>query len=346
VSFLDDAHYLAFLRETHPELALSLADDATPTFTGTLDTRAPLLPGRWRALRDLAHTLAPARVAPRALFVGVPFEPYEQTRLLDDIGDLTRFTGELRVRAREGQHDVVVLTNVHRMHPRVDALKAHGFLELPSFPDCVLSLDGMRSFDDVLATRSRVRRRNARRHLHRFARAGHTVKRVHDSQAYARALFDSYAPFYARANVRWFPHSERYFAGVAALDARVVLSVAFDNHGAVSGFVLGFVDDRDGVRTFHSGRIGVHPTYHMRDAVYFRMVYRAIEDAIACGAERISLEPTAYRVKRRLGAHIVPLVNLILPVSTLWRLVARRAASLGARALRHLDDVDVLEEHY
>jgi len=346
VSFLDDAHYLSFLRETHPELALSLAHGSIPTFAGTLDTRAPLLPGRWRTLRDLAHTIAPTRVAPHALFVGVPFEPYEQTHLLDEFTDIARFVDEIRACAQEGKHDVVVLTNVRRTHARVEALCALGFLELPSFPDCLLSLAGARTFDDVLATRSRTRRRNVRRHMHRFTRAGHTLRRVRDSQTHARSLFDSYAPFYTRANVRWFPHSEGYFAGIAALDPRVVLSVAFDEREIVSGFVLGFIDDRDGVRTFHSGRIGVHPAHHMRDAVYFRLVYRAIEDAIACGADRISLEPTAYRFKRRLGAHIVPLVNLILPVSSLWRLVARRAAPLGARALRHLDDVEVLEEHY
>jgi len=350
-SIFDDERTVAFFAETHPELRLSARRVSTtgialPTFVGVLDTRAPLAPGPWRSLRDVAHLVSPRTIAPRALFVGLPFEPYEQTHLVERAPKDPAWTRALAdAAAREGCA-VVVWPNVRRGHAAHRALLEAGFIDLPSFPDCVLDLDDVASFDDVIARRSRARRKAIRRHARRFTRAGHTIARVIDARGLSRALFACYAPLYERANVRWFPHHEGYLGGVASLGDDVTLSVARDPSGEVSGFVLGFVDEVYGARTFHAARIGVHPRFHHKDDVYFRLVYRAVEDAFAARCARVSLEPTAYRVKLSLGARLVPLVNMLLPVSSSWRLLARGAHTLGARALAHLTDANALALRY
>lgn len=350
-SIFDDERTIAFFADTHPELRLSARRVSTrgaplPTFVGVLDTRAPLAPGPWRSLRDAAHLLSPRTVAPRALFVGLPFEPYEQTHLVERAPFSPQWTSALvDAAAREGCA-VVVWPNVRRGHAAHRSLVQAGFIDLPSFPDCVLDTDDVTSFEDVIARRSRTRRKAMRRHARRFARAGHVLSRETDAHDLSRALFACYAPLFERANVRWFPHHEAYLGGIASLGPDVMLSIARDGEGGVSGFVLGFVDESGGTRTFHAARIGVHPRFHHRDDVYFRLVYRAVEDAIEARCARVSLEPTAYRVKLSLGARLVPLVNMLLPVSSTWRLLARGAHTVGARALAHLTDADALAQRY
>lgn len=344
VSLLLEPRYRRLLAETHPELRIR--DDVleVPTFEAPLDVREPLLPGAVKDILTGFTEATPAYVVPRSLFLGTPFERYDQTHLFDEVEAPVRLAQQARSHARDRKLEMVVLTNVsthHEMMPRwLDA----GFVSLPSFPDTLVDLD-VPSFEAHLMRLPQGDRSGIRRNIRRFERAGHSLEDVRDSHGLGDALFGAYRPFFERATVRWQPHSEAYFERLTELGSRVRLTVARDTDGRVIGFVVNFEDGRD----FQAGRIGVVPDFHKRDAVYFRLLYRAMEDAFARATTRrarLSLEPTGYRMKRHLGARAKPLVNLVLGVSLRWRTLLQGFAPLGRWLLGHLDDRQVLEQAY
>ncbi|MCB9652120.1 MAG: GNAT family N-acetyltransferase, partial [Deltaproteobacteria bacterium] len=158
-------------------------------------------------------------------------------------------------------------------------------------------------------------------------------------------LFAAYRPFFERATVRWQPHSEAYFRRLSELGPRARITAAMTDDGDVAGFVVNF---RDG-HNFQAGRIGVSPRFDRKDAVYFRLLYHALEESFALSdtrRARLSLEPTGYRMKRHLGARSVPMVNLVMGVNATWRGLLGGFAGVGRRLLRHLEDRVALEQEY
>jgi len=344
---LDDPRYYRFLGETHPQLEISATRLDVPSYLATLDVREPLLRGPVRAALDVGRVVSSAHVTPRALFLGTPFERYEQTHLFDAIHDPPALTRAARRAAERRGCEIVVITCVDPHHRRVRDLERCGFVMLPSFPDTVVPLHG-ESFDDHLGTLPPGDRSGVRRNIRHFHDAGHTLETVRSSSALGEALYDAYRPMFQRAAVKWLPHTPDYFAGLGDLDDRVRLTVARDPEGAPIGLIINFEDGEDDAhrRVFQAGRIGVLPRYHRRDSVYFRLMYHVLEEAIARGGTHVSLEPTGYRMKRHLGAERKPLVNLVHGVSPTWRLLLGGAAGLGRFLLRHLDDDSKLERRY
>ena len=79
-SFLESTAYFEYLQKTHPDLRMSF-EAGVPYYVAPLYFYEPLRPGWLKtALRGLA-AYWPRFGAPRALFLGSPFEPYEQTAL-------------------------------------------------------------------------------------------------------------------------------------------------------------------------------------------------------------------------------------------------------------------------
>ncbi len=343
-ALLDDARYFAYLQQTHPALDVSVDALAVPSFVARLDTREPLLPGMWRAAVSAAASVDRAHVTPRSLFLGTPFERYDQTTMLDAALDAASLARAAPTRAADQRLPPVVITHVAPSHPPVTALLRAGFVALPSFPDTVIDLAN--SWDAHLQRLPQGDRSGIRRNIRRFEAAGHTLERLRDSRADGGALWEAYKPMFDRARVRWQPHTPAYFEGLASLDPQVRLTVARDAAGDVIGFVVSFVDPRHDGLAMQAGRVGVRSDYHRRDAVYFRLLYHLVEESIALGAKLISMEPTGYRMKRHLGARAVKLVNLVKGVSPSWRLALGLGAALGRGLLGHLDDLQRLEREY
>ena len=340
---LDDAKYLEFLAATHPGLRISPTRFDVPVFIGPLDVREPMLPGGvTRKLADLASKFAPtALLHPQAFFVGTPFERYDQTHVLDAITAPEPTLRAFEDAARTENCELVVLTNVDPDHPRVKEWLALGAKTLPSFPDTLIDVVSS-TFADHLAQLPGEDRSGIRRNIRKFDDKGHQLERLVDTGAEARELFACYRPYFDDATVQWFPHTEAYFAGVGLLDPRVHMTVARTASGRLIGFIINFVDGTG----FQAGRIGVHPDFHRKDAVYFRLIYWAIEETIATGGGLLSLEPTGYRMKRHLGARAKPLVNLCFGVSTTWKILLGAFSGVGAMLLSHLDGPPTLEKKY
>ena len=344
MSLLLEPGYRRLLAETHPELAITDDRLAVPSFVAPLDVREPLLPGPLKEAVTAFTEVTPALVLPRALFLGTPFERYDQTHVLQEVQDPLRLAQAARAAAQAAGLQVVVLTNVAPAHPRLPSWIEAGFVSLPSFPDTVVDLD-VGGFEQHLLRIPQGDRSGMRRNIRRFERAGHRLVALDDTAPVGPALFRAYRPFFERATVRWQPHSEAYFARLSELGPRARVTAAIARDGDIAGFVVNF---RDGAH-FQAGRIGVSPRFDRRDAVYFRLLYHALEESFALAETpraRLSLEPTGYRMKRHLGARSVPMINLVMGVSAAWRGLLGGFAGVGRRLLRHLEDRAMLERAY
>ncbi len=279
---------------------------------------------------------------PRTLFLGTPFERYEQTHLLERVSDLPELTRSAREAAQAEEIDLVCMTNVSPTAPRYPAWIAAGFVALPSFPDMVVDLKGIESFDAHLARIPPGDRSSVRRNIRKFEKAGLKLSPVRPEDRLGASLWEGYVPFFDRARVKWIPHSPAYFRGISEVAREVSLTTARTAEGQLAGFILNFADGLG----WHAGRIGVLPTWERRDSVYFRLIYHLVEEAIANNASQLSLEPTCYRMKRHLGAHYRPLVNLVYGIHPLWRLMLATLQPVAQLALGHLTNHKQLEKWY
>lgn len=344
---LEAGPYLRLIARTHPALQLSLTRLPLPSFLTRLELSDPLLPGPSRdRLRRLGRRL-PELLRPRALFLGSPFEPYEQSALLNQVADPWALARAVREVARAEGARLALLTNVSASHPRLSAWERAGFIALPSFPDTVLPLGQDASLEAHLRHLPPGDRSGIRRNIRRFERAGFTLERMTESAAEAGALYRAYLPFRQRAVVHWIAHTTDYFRQLPSLGEAVQLTVARDPSGALAGFIINLI----AAGRVQCGRIGVAPRFHRRHAVYFRLLYHAMDQALAHGATAdpgawLSLEPTAYRLKRHLGLHLKPLVNLVLGVSPSWRLGTARLQGPARALLSHLHSPSKLEHLY
>lgn len=338
-SFLRSDGYVDFLTETHPELEMSRVRLPVPSYRTQIILKDAMRPGSW--LRQIVSALAPVLPSrPRALCIGVPFEPYDQTHLLGRLKDPASFVRACREQTLRCGSGLCFFPNVDPSHPGVDALEREGFRIVPSFPDMRIDLD-VDSFEGHLAKIHRDDRSGIRRNIRKFERAGHRLERLRSGEEHAE-LFKAYRTFQERALVPWVPHTVEYFRRLPEMHPDVRVHVARSSAGRLLGFVVNFWESGH----VQSGRIGVVPEYDRRDSVYFRLLYRAVEDALVAPSARfLSLEPTGYRTKRHLGARRVPLVNLLLGASRFWR-AALTSAPLARRFLRHLEEPKMLERFY
>ena len=279
---------------------------------------------------------------PRTLFVGTPFERYEQTHLLDAIDDLDSFRLQAREAGRRDEIDLLCATNISPDHPNYTNWLQAGFVPLPSFPDMVVDLEGIESLDHHLSRIPPGDRSSVRRNIRKFERAGLSLSPVQEADKKGSVLWESYVPFYDRAMVKWIPHSPAYFVGISDISPAVSMTTARDAQDQLAGFILNFEDGP----TWHAGRIGVLPQWERKEAVYFRLIYHLLEEAIAKGANKLLLEPTCYRMKRHLGATYRPLVNLVYGLHPLWRLMLSTLQPLARLALGHLGHQKKLEKWY
>lgn len=335
-NLLFDTRYIKFLAKAHPHLCIGTTDVGTPYYVSTISCLDMLSPGLLsRTIRN-NFFIPSLLISPRTLVFGLPFEPYQQTSTLEALPDVKT----MHIMAKSLRADVILMTNLDPGSTRFRHFQEQGFFSIPSFPDMTLSIHG-NSFEDFLHRLTQKHRYSIRQHMRRFSSKGHKVEKVATvSFELARDCYDAYVGFYDRAKVPWFKYEFDYFHGFLRHVPHGFVKVARTFHGQFIGMVLGM---REG-RYMHITRLGVHPDYVRKDSVLFRLFYAAIEESIATSCEMISLGPTSYRIKRRMGACMKRVKNLISPVSSSWQLLM--ACNPSFFLLRHLTDDTVMEEFY
>ena len=339
---IDSTCYAELISRSHKELNYQVHPILGHQFVAHLDIAEPLLPGPIRSAVEVTQRYLPTHLKPKALFLGTPFEPYRQDDVLSRFTSLREFQIEVESIRQTHNTQCVVMTNITPTHRRISDLLRANFTLLPSFPDMVINLRQFKTFDLYLDSLKPEDRSSVRRKRRVFGERGYTIKASTDASKHAGEIYQAYLPFFERAKVKWFPHSQAFFQEVTKLGSTTRLFLAYDSQGRVAGFSMGFFCG--GI--YHAGRLGVRPDLHQRDRVYFALLYRFIEDAIDLGAQSISLEPTAYRLKRHLGAHPKPVVNAIMGQSNFWRSALALGKPLGHYVLRHLNRLRMLEANY
>jgi hypothetical protein len=342
VHLLDEDAHVDWVGRTHPELELSRERLDLPSFVAPVAVVEALAPkSLTRRLAEVALWVRRELAAPPALFLGTPFERYDQTHFLSG-HDPTRVRAQAMEAAKDMGLELCVLPNVSPDSPHLEAWREAGFVDLTSFPDTRVDLSP-EDFEAHLAGLPQGDRSGIRRNGRKFRRAGHRIERIRDSAPHAEELYEAYRTFFDRAKVHWVPYNLDYFRELTSQGEAVRLFGAFAPDGELIGFVVNFEDGR----MVHTGRLGVSPDYHHKDRVYFALLYHAIEDALGLpGAEELSLEPTSYRTKRHLGAYKVPMVNLVLGTGPTWRALLSTLTPLGRWLLGHLEDERRLERAF
>ncbi|MEM1022277.1 MAG: GNAT family N-acetyltransferase [Myxococcota bacterium] len=334
MGLLDEDAHVDWIARTHPELALSRERLPMPSFVAPVAVMEALEPKSWtRRLAENILQLRRSLAAPPALFLGTPFERYDQSAYLGGV-DPQEIRHLALSAARALGLELCVLPNVAPDDPLLDAWLDAGFVALASFPDTRIDL-APSDFEAHLATLPQGDRSGIRRNERRFGSAGHHITRISDAAPHAETLYHAYRTFFDRAKVHWVPYSLDYFKEITTQGEAVRLFGAFSREEELIGFVLNFEDGA----MVHTGRIGVAPAYHHRDRVYFALLYAAVRDALSLPRARaLSLEPTSYRTKRHLGAVKLPMVNLVLGTGPTWRALLATLTPLGRWMLRHLED--------
>jgi len=287
------------------------------------------------------ENLAPRLLRPTVVGVGTPFEPYNQTKLAVECAVLEHLEEELRVTCGDSNIELALLTNVTLSASEAAFWKTRGWYSLPSFPDMTLPLP-YDSFKDFITHRSSNMRRTIRGHIRKFERSGYRLEWQRDSEQNWRDYFNAYNFVRNRSLVPWIAHSEAYFQKMPSLTPVVELLIALDTQKRPVAF-MSYLNAED---VAHAGRFGILPNHHRKHAIYFRLLYALIERAIKENKRELKLEPTTYRLKRRLGAHYQFTQNLLLPVSTVWKQTLPLAPSLGHFLLEHLQKPNKLESSF
>ena len=118
----------------------------------------------------------------------------------------------------------------------------------------------------------------------------------------AHQMIQGYHHLYVRAGVKWLRHTAAYFESLSSFEDDIFVDVAFGSNQRLVGFIVSY---NDGER-LHGGRIGIMPSHHQKDAVYFRLIYQLIQRGYALKKKEVVLEPTSFKFKRYLGAQYRP----------------------------------------
>ncbi|MBL90667.1 MAG: hypothetical protein CMH56_02505 [Myxococcales bacterium] len=338
-SFLATDAYMRFLQATHPDLHLDL-QGPLPSYMAPLCFYEPLKNGWIRSCLRFLARYGSRLGAPQTLFLGSPFEPYEQTAGLHQSPRSCLAYAQQRLRQRSC--GLVVVTNVCAESSHLPQWERAGFKVLPSFPDMVLNLPGTSFADFLKAKKSKVRN-SILRNMRKFDDAGLRIRSISGAELkkHAHHFQRAYHHMFARAQVKWLRHTASYFECLEQLGDHLFVEGAFDAKGRLVGFVMAF-DDGD---RLHGGRIGVIPTQHKKNSIYFRLIYALLERGYQAQKKQVVLEPTSYAFKGTLGANARPMVNLVAGTTPFWRVVMFLGLKFGKMSLRHLESPSWLKRN-
>ncbi len=184
------------------------------------------------------------------------------------------------------------------------ALRRFHFRRFETEPNMILRFArGWRSFDDYLGEMRSEYRVRIRKTVRELAAAGIVLERLGPEAVKARApeIYQLYLQVHERQKLRLVTIRPQWIPALAACfgdDFRTV--IARPKHASK---VLGFVNVmRDGSGA-HGLYIGFDKAVAMRGIpLYLGLVYAAVEQALAMGAEHMSLGRTALGPKAQIGA--------------------------------------------
>jgi len=338
--FLDSTAYFDHLAYTHPYLNLSIEACGLPSFLAPVATHEPLYSPLLQGAARMGAKVCPYIFKPTALFIGSPFERYMQNGLFERYYISAKNIRCATKIARAAGADLLVVPNIGATHAIVELLSHLGFKAFDSFPDNQLPLPT--SYDAYIEERKTNQKNSMRRNMRRFDQSVIRLENVLPSGALGEKLYPSYRHLYDRARIKWLPHTKSYFGSLERFGRHAQFIVAFSPQKEPVGFMLYF---NDGAQ-IQAGRMGIMPAFHQKDALYFMLYYELIRQSIKAGAKSLSLGPTTYAFKRRLGANRVATVNMVKPVSPTWRFIMHRCEPALTKALSHLKKQDFLESCY
>jgi hypothetical protein len=187
-----------------------------------------------------------------------------------------------------------------------DTLRLLGYRSVDTEPDMVLSLrPEWASFEDYLASLTSSYRSAARKLLKDCAAAGVTLRSVSADELQQRQqeLHALYEQVHLAQGLRLATLSPGYLPALAqALGPRFACRVAERD-----GRWLGFVTSVDDGATTLGYYVGYDRAANAEAPLYLTLLQSTVQDAIAFGAQRLSLGRTALEPKAKMGCKPEPL---------------------------------------
>lgn len=332
---LFDRDYQHLIQQSHPGLKVGVTEAGLPFYHASLPYFEVFQPGFFKNIYALFAKNIPALLHPSALVIGLPFEPYDQTLLLEKLPPLSC----LRQMALEQNAALVIIANVDPFACKQRGLDKE-FLVLRSLPNMVLKGVQKPSF---FASFNKHRHGHVQRIRRHFVAKGYQiVKNPCLPHAFGDHFYEAYKQTRARAKVPWLSYEKHYFHRIYTLKNAHNL-VAIDEKGAFLGGITVFFQNEEA----HLARLVVDKQYLRKDGIFFALFYEAIFDALINAAQEIHLGPTIYELKSYFGAKPHWLVNLILPISWPKKLLSPVGNFLLNNVLlKHVHHFEDLKRHY
>ncbi len=268
----------------------------------------------------------------RVLGIGCPFEPYIQSSepqaFVENPPHRHAKENSYRFTAlshRNLRPDVLMCANRPGAAPNTtQRFGDRSWYPITSFPNMVLNLDTLSTFEEYLAARPQKWRSSFRRNIRHFYQCGHRLTCTEKSPVSSERLYEGYLTFFNRAPVKWMQHTPEYFQRMSQQRGVYWINAMSENNAWLGSILLFNFADK-----LEAGRIMIPPSRYRHDRIYFNLFYALIASAMKLEASQLSLEPTAYRAKKRLGADLVETHNLLSPVSLKGLLACNVLKSAG-----------------
>jgi len=291
-----------------------------------LDTFAQ---GIGKRLVDWIRRVWPSFLLLRSLECGTPVAlgstiSFADVRPADEA--LRLLVESLQRLAREQRVPVLLFRDFYDAQlPQCALLHEMGYHRIPNLPGAHLAVR-WRTFGAYLdSMRSHYKQKIVKR-MRRFAASGLSVDVEHGFARHAARLAALWRNVYDRATeyrreiltARFFEEIDRELGDKS--------SIVLARYGrTIVGFTL-LLDDEDKLVPLYSG---LDYSYNERSALYFNLLYRAVEVGIVLGKRVVDLGITTLVPKKDLGAESIPihmyikglnpLVDTVVPA--LWRLM-------------------------
>jgi hypothetical protein len=193
--------------------------------------------------------------------------------------------------------------------PRLAPLERYGYVRFETQPNMVLKIDPRwKTFGDYLGALSTRYRKTVRERRAAFEQGGLTLERARPTPI-AAELAELYSNVWHRAPTRLVRLTPSFFRAVEDhLRDAFRLWVVKKGHRTIA-FVCAIHD-----RLPHKGRnrllglfLGIDYSHNEEYRLYWNLLYRLVEEAIAEGFEALELGRTALQAKAELGAEPEPL---------------------------------------
>lgn len=246
------------------------------------------------------YSIRSARHTFRLLFLGTPFDqPFNVcSDALDwfaKSNNLDAFAGALsRVLPSHGCSGVLALgVRANIVFPSQVSWKVSDYL-----PDAEVAVKSMK-IDEFIGTLGSDSRSNFRRRLHKIRDAGIEVTKMPPADSQLAFAWDCYQKTFARAKLKWLGIPRMYWTPSIWFEKHCDLFVAH----CESEF-LGFTLMVRSGSLYVNHRMGLAYKADQSANEYFALLFATFASAAASGMQ-VSLGPTTYDTKLRLGARIV-----------------------------------------